>query len=95
MTCDVDSKAILPLLEQLISGGEASLSDILKNLYNQAMLLERERHLQAESYERTDSRTGHANGFKNKQLKTRVGKVTLDVPQVRDGSFYPSCLERG
>ena len=26
---------------------------------------------------------------------TRVGEITFDVPQVRDGSFYPSALERG
>ena len=64
-------------------------------LYNEALLVERERHLQAAPYERAKERQGYANGFKNKGLKTRVGQIQLSVPQVRDSSFYLSCLERG
>ena len=46
-------------------------------------------------YERTDERTGYANGYKPKTLKTSVGALTLSVPQTRDGEFYPSFLEKG
>jgi hypothetical protein len=28
-------------------------------------------------------------------MKTRVGEITLDVPQVREGGFYPQALEKG
>ena len=28
-------------------------------------------------------------------MKTRVGEITLDVPQVRDSSFYSDALEKG
>ncbi len=28
-------------------------------------------------------------------MTTRVGPVTFDVPQVREGGFYPEALERG
>lgn len=49
MACKVNSNALLPLLEHLIDDGESSLSDLLKTLYDEAMLLERERYLQAES----------------------------------------------
>ena len=40
-------------------------------IINQAMLIERDRHLKAERYERTPERVSYANGFKPKQLKTR------------------------
>lgn len=30
-----------------------------------------------------------------KTVKTRVGEITLDVPQVREGGFYPAALEKG
>ena len=28
-------------------------------------------------------------------MKTRVGEITLDIPQVREGGFYPQALEKG
>jgi putative transposase len=59
------------------------------------MLLERQRFLNAEPYERTLQRRDYANGFKPKQLRTRVGDLDLRVPQVRSSQFYPSALERG
>ena len=32
---------------------------------------------------------------KPKTGKTRLGELTFDIPQVRDGGFYPSALEKG
>jgi len=59
------------------------------------MVLERQQYLNAEPYERSEERQAHANGFKEKTVKTRVGKLTLAVPQVREGGFYPKSLEKG
>ncbi len=56
---------------------------------------QRRQYLNADRYERTPERRGYANGFKPKTLQTRVGAITVDVPQTRDGGFYPSALERG
>jgi putative transposase len=61
---------------------------------SQALLeLEVSQHLGAERHERTPSRTGHRNGYRERQWDTRVGTIQLAVPRVRDGSFYPSFLE--
>ncbi len=46
-------------------------------------------------YQRDEERQGHANGFKNKTIRTRVGEIKFDIPQVREGGFYPSALEKG
>ena len=35
------------------------------------------------------------NCFNPKIVKTMIGEVTFDVPQVREISFYPDSLERG
>lgn len=51
-------------------------------------------HLGALPYERTEDRTGHRNGYKPRQLNTRVGKLILSVPQTRDGSFSTELFER-
>jgi putative transposase len=48
-----------------------------------------------ELYERNEDRRGHANGYKGKTVKTRVGAITFAVPQVREGGFYPEALEKG
>jgi len=65
-------------------------------LLNEAMKIERSQALSANLYERTDERRGYANGFKPKTLSTRLGKIELNIPQVRgDVEFYPSALEKG
>ena len=51
----------------------------------------------AAEYAKFAERGGHANGFKPRTLKTRVGELSLRVPQARgtEAPFYPSLLERG
>jgi len=51
-------------------------------------------HLGALPYERTVNRRGHRNGYKPRQLNTRVGKLLLSIPQTRDGSFNTELFER-
>ncbi len=82
-------------LEQLTEEGLESLPEMIRALVNQAMQIERDMHLNAKPYERSHGRLGHANGYKPKTVKTRVGKVTFDIPQVREGGFYPQALEKG
>ena len=50
--------------------------------------------LQAKAHERTADRKGHANGCKPKTIKTWTGEITFSVPQVREGGFFPSALEK-
>lgn len=83
------------VLELVLSKGLKGLPEILTQILNKAMELERQRYLQAKPYERTEERKSYANGYKPKQLRTRVGELGLLVPQTRDSQFYPSCLERG
>ena len=83
------------VLEQLAEGGLEALPDALRLLLNAAMLVERQQFIGAGPYQRTPARHAHANGFKDKTVQTRMGVLTLDVPQVREGGFYPQSLEKG
>jgi putative transposase len=59
------------------------------------MKLEWIEYIGAEPYQRIEQRRDYANGFKPKTINSRIGKLELQVPQTRDGDFYPSALERG
>lgn len=95
MTTHQDCTLSPTMLEQLTSQGLDALPQLIRSMINTAMEAERAQHLGAGRYERSPERRGYANGFKPKTMITRVGEITFDVPQVRDGSFYPSALERG
>ncbi len=81
--------------EDLVEKGLEAIPEMMRVLINQAMQVERSKYLQADEYERTEERKGHANGFKPKTVRTRMGEITFAVPQVREGGFYPSALEKG
>lgn len=95
MTYQANTTLNEDVLELVLSKGLSGLPDILAQLFNKAMEFERQKYLNAKPYERTEERKTYANGFKPKQLKTRVGELSLQIPQTRDSQFYPSCLERG
>jgi len=82
-------------LEQLTAEGFGSLPEMIRVLVNEAMQIERSKYLNAKPYQRSHERSGHANGYKTKTVRTRVGEVTFDIPQVREGGFYPGALEKG
>ena len=90
-------EALLSLLPLLSSGSDSRFRDALQLPLNASMLLERQEHLRAEPPERSEERNGRANGFKERSLQTRLGELSLRVPQVRDSGepFYPQSLERG
>jgi putative transposase len=45
-------------------------------------------------HERTESRTAQRNGHRPRLLSTPAGDVELEIPKLRQGSFFPSLLER-
>jgi putative transposase len=79
---------------ELLQSVENLFVAMLSYLLNKAMVVERLKHLCADKHERTDERPGYANGYKDRSLKTRLGKLELKAPQVRDSDepFYPESL---
>jgi len=79
---------------QRLFGENEQLGQLLEQVLNQVLEAQVAEHLHAEPYERTQERRGYRNGYKPRQLTTRVGTLALRVPQVRDGSFSPELFER-
>ena len=57
------------------------------------MELEVTQHVGAERHARTGTRTGQRNGYRERPWDTRVGTIDLQVPRVRDGSYFPALLD--
>ncbi|NTV33929.1 MAG: IS256 family transposase [Deltaproteobacteria bacterium] len=83
------------LLEQVQEQGLDVLPELIRVVVNTAMQAERAEHLKAAPYQHAPERQGHANGFKSKTMRTRVGEITFSIPQVREGGFYPQALQKG
>jgi putative transposase len=83
------------LLEQIISDRLEAIPELIRIVVNTAMESERQKHLGVGPYERSAERRGHANGYKAKTITTRMGPINFEVPQVREGGFYPEALEKG
>lgn len=91
-----DSELLNTVLQLLTEEGHAGFAEGIRLLVNEAMRQERAKVLQAQPYERTDARQGHANGFKSKTVTSALGPIAFSIPQVRgDLEFYPSALEKG
>jgi putative transposase len=95
MTHQNDYSLSPTLVEEITRNGFEAVPEMLRVLLNNLMQAERSKYLQAEEYERTADRIGHANGYKPKTVNTRIGEITFAIPQVREGGFYPSALEKG
>ena len=95
MTYTPDCTLPTELIDFLASDGFNALPELIRVLLNTAMQAERQRYLKANPYERSPERLGHANDFKPKTVKTRLGEITFNALQVRDGGFYPKALEKG
>ena len=74
---------------QRLFGENDQLAHLLEAVLNQVLEAQVAEHVQAEPYERTVERRGYRNGYKPRQLTTRVGTLALRVPQVRDGRSSP------
>lgn len=96
MTQGNENNLLATLMQMVNENGLEALAETFRILLNEAMRIERDQSLGAGLYERTDNRQGYANGYKPKTLDTRMGKLMVNVPQVRGGvQFYPSALEKG
>jgi len=70
------------------------LRQLVQRMLQHFLEAEMDAHLGAARYERSDGRQGYRNGHKPRQLQTRVGTLTLRVPQDRDGTFSTQLFAR-
>jgi putative transposase len=69
------------------------LREAVKLLAEAVMELEVSIKAGAERYERTPERKVHRNGYRLRQWDTAAGSIDLQIPKLREGSYFPAILE--
>jgi putative transposase len=90
----MDQSALLEFAETLrnTDGGEVMrmmMAAMLQSLVD----AEAQACIGAARHERTDARTTTRNGTRPKTVATTSGDVTVNIPKLRSGSFFPTLLE--
>jgi putative transposase len=92
-TMALDQSALLELLDAMRS---ADGGDLMRRLLATMLQLlvdaEATAFIGAEPHERSDARITHRNGTRDKLVATATGDLTVKIPKVRNGSFFPSLL---
>ena len=89
----LDQSALLELLEMMRSADEGELMRrLLGTIMQELVDAEATAHIGAEPHERTDTRTTQRNGARDKTVTTAAGDLTVRIPKVRTGSFFPALL---
>ncbi len=69
------------------------LREALSKVLHELMELEVQQQIGAARHERTPERTTQRNGTREREWLTRVGSIPLQIPRLRQGSYFPSFLE--
>ena len=80
--------------QEVLTDDTDLLREIVRSALQDILEAEMTEHVGARPHERTEGRTGQRNGHKPRMLTTRVGTLTLLVPQDRDGTFSTKLFAR-
>ena len=90
-----DHSALLAQLDSLASADSGAVFAELIRAGLQALIeAEAAEKIGAARYERTGERSTHRNGHRAKTISTTSGDVSVRIPKLRSGSFFPSLLEK-
>ncbi len=93
MTQQKNTIALKDVQEVLLDQSDF-LRDVIGGTLQKILDTQFEQHLGANKYERTEERRGYRNGTYERQVKTRVGCITLSVCRDREGTFQPQLFAR-
>jgi hypothetical protein len=82
-TVNLDNK----IVQSLLQGDLTCLQSVVKDLIEHALETKAEEILQAKRYERTPERKGYRNGYRSRWVTTRLGSISIRVPQMRGGGL--------
>jgi transposase-like protein len=86
-----DTMAFFNLVRE--RGGGDLLKDLAEAVLQKLMDYDVENLVGAARYERNEARTTQRNGFRERNLETRLGTLDLKIPKLRQGSYFPTFLE--
>jgi putative transposase len=89
----LDQSALLELSEMMQTADGGEVMRRLLGVMLQALVdAEATAYVGAEPHERTETRITQRNGTRDKTLTTTAGDLTVKIPKVRTGSFFPALL---
>lgn len=89
------SKSALSELSAALKSGDGIdlVRDAVRFVFQEVIEAEAAEAIGAGLYERSEHRTNERNGHRPKTLATKAGDLSLKIPKLRRGSFFPSILE--
>ena len=82
-----------PLRKRGADGDVDFLREALRVLVEEIMEAEVSSRIGAGYGERSQKRVAQRNGYRSRAWDTRVGTMELQIPKLREGSYFPSLLE--
>jgi len=89
---DPTMDAVEAFRKQLDGAGIDVLRELVKVFAERLMAEETEAICGAPYGVRSDDRVNSRNGYRERAVDTRVGTIALDIPKLREGSYYPGWL---
>ncbi len=80
------------LINRLQEGGQDVLRGLAEAMIHTLMNAEADAICGARYGERSADRVNHRNGYRERQLDTRLGTLELQVPKLREGSYFPGWI---
>ena len=89
----LNQSALLELTEVLRTADGGQVMRMMLSAMLQALVdAEATNQIGAGRYERSDARTAQRNGTRDKIVSTTSGDLTVKIPKLRTGSFFPTLL---
>jgi putative transposase len=89
---DPTMDAVEVFRKQLDGAGIDVLRELVKVFTERLMAEEADAICGAPYGERSDERVNRRNGYRERAFDTRVGTIGLDIPKLREGSYFPTWL---
>ena len=83
------------LEEHLAQASPDLLRELLQTFVNTLLSAEADSVCGAEWGQSSPARTNRRNGYRHRDLDTRIGTIDVSIPKLREGSYFPEWLLEG
>ena len=92
MADDETMDAMMLVRKHLEAAGEDQLREMVKVMAEGLMDVEAQARCGAAYGQPSAERVNHRNGYRTRRWDTRVGSIQLEVPKLRQGTYFPEWL---
>jgi putative transposase len=90
----MDRMTILEVVREVLRDEHADvIRESVRAVAQELMEVEVSELIGAARGERTEDRATHRNGYRPRRWDTRAGEIELQIPKIRQGSYFPSFLQ--